>query len=96
MTNQLHQSVASILTDSATIRRDVAMLAESVNSVISLMKTIALQLDKNSNFKGIAGADSGLKSIKYMSREDLEAKLSEFDSVLKFILSSHEEMVSIS
>ena len=97
MSNSIfHQSVATILTDGAAVRRDVAVLADSVNSIISLLRIVAQQLDKSSQFKEAASGDLVSTSTIILSKTDLDTRMTEFEHMLAVILAEYKDLVIIS
>ena len=91
MTNLVHQSIASILTDCDATRRDIMQLEVSINSVITLLKVLTQQLDKNSK-----SLEKDLPNSKSLAVEELEVRMERFDGVLDVILNEYDSLVKIS
>lgn len=96
MSKSTQQCLTDLLNDSAVMKVNIELLANSVNSVISLMRIVSAQLDKIYKLKSSDQVDQVQKSTSILTKTDLDTKLMEFDKVLNVLLSEKKDLVPIS
>jgi hypothetical protein len=97
MSNKLHTSIASIITDCSNTRIDIMELVASVNSVVSMLKIITKHLDNGSVHNGSSNCyQESAQGSKNISADEFVAKLKGMENVLTLVLDKYELIEEIS